>query len=334
MDYLNLGRSGLKVSRACLGTMNFGGPGQPPFCDETEARRTIDAFLEAGGNFIDTADVYTAGNAEEIVGRAIKDRRDSVVLATKAAGVTGPGPNDSGLSRSHLTRALEASLRRLGTNYVDLYQMHRADPATPWDETMDVLAGFVRAGKVRYLGASNLTGSQIVEAQWAAARVGGVPLTSLQPRYSLISREIEADVLPAAIRQGLGTLTYGVLAGGVLSGKYRRGEAPGAETRYGGPMGLAGGGGWAAGAEHALRDRNLGDRRGGGGGGGRTGRDAQRGRHRLVPVAARGDERDRRAAHGRAAGGLSAGVRADAAGGGAEAAVGGIQAGHALSLNG
>ena len=257
MDYLNLGRSGLKVSRACLGTMNFGGPGQPPFCDETEARRTIDAFLEAGGNFIDTADVYTAGNAEEIVGRAIKDRRDSVVLATKAAGVTGPGPNDSGLSRSHLTRALEASLRRLGTNYVDLYQMHRADPATPWDETMDVLAGFVRAGKVRYLGASNLTGSQIVEAQWAAARVGGVPLTSLQPRYSLISREIEADVLPAAIRQGLGTLTYGVLAGGVLSGKYRRGEAPGGDTRYGGPMGLGGGGGWAAGAEHALRDRNL-----------------------------------------------------------------------------
>jgi aryl-alcohol dehydrogenase-like predicted oxidoreductase len=258
MDYLNLGRSGLKVSRACLGTMNFGGTSKPPFCDETEARRTIDAFVEAGGNFIDTADVYTAGNAEEIVGRAIKDRRGSVVLATKAAGVTGPGPNDSGLSRAHLTRALEASLRRLGTDYVDLYQMHRADLGTPWDETLDVLAGFVRAGKVRYLGASNLTGSQIVEAQWAAARVGGVPLTSLQPRYSLISREIEADVLPTAIRQGLGTLTYGVLAGGVLSGKYRRGETPGAETRYGGPMGLAGGGGWTAAAEHALRDRNLG----------------------------------------------------------------------------
>jgi len=257
MEYLNLGRSGLKVSRACLGTMNFGGDAVPPNCNEAEARRSIDAFLDAGANFIDTANVYTAGNAEEIVGRAVADKRDKVVIATKAAGAMGTGPNDLGLSRLHLTQALDASLRRLGTDHIDLYQTHRFDAETPLEETMDALAGFVRAGKVRYIGCSNFTGGQIVEAQWAAAKVGGVPLTSLQPRYSLISREIEADVLPTAARQGLGTLTYGALAGGVLSGKYRRGEEPGAETRYGGPMGLRGAVGFAAAAKRALRDRNL-----------------------------------------------------------------------------
>src|SRR5580704_9785956 len=258
MDYVNLGRSGLKVSRACLGAMNFGIAHTAPWCDEAEARRIIDAFLEAGGNFIDTANNYTGGQSEEVIGRAVKGRRDQVVIATKARIAQGPGPNDQGLSRLHLTHALDASLKRLGVDHIDLYQMHSFDAATPLEETMETLASFVRAGKVRYIGASNFTGAQIVEAQWAAERVGGIPLISLQPRYSLISREIEADVLPTAERQGLGTLTYGVLAGGVLSGKYRRGEAPGGDTRYGGPMGLAGGGGWTAGAEHALRDRNLG----------------------------------------------------------------------------
>ena len=257
MDYRTLGRSGLKVSRACLGTMNFGGTGQPPFCDEAESRRIIDAFLDAGGNFIDTANNYTEGHAEEIVGRAIAGKRDKVVIATKARSAQGPGPNDSGLSRLHLTRALDASLKHLGVDYVDLYQMHAFDPDTPLEETMDALDGFVRAGKVRYIGCSNFTGSQIVEAQWAAARNGGVPFISLQPRYSLISREIEAEVLPTAERQGLGTLIYGPLAGGVLSGKYRRGEEPPADTRYGGPMGSRGAPGMVAQAEHALRDRNL-----------------------------------------------------------------------------
>ena len=257
MDYVNLGRSGLKISRACLGAMNFGVTHTAPWCDEQEARRIIGAFLDAGGNFIDTANNYTGGQSEEVVGRALKGRRDEVVIATKARIAQGPGPNDQGLSRLHLTRALDASLKRLGVDYIDLYQMHSFDADTPIEETMDALTGFVRAGKVRYIGASNFNSSQIVEAQWAAARNRGLPLISLQPRYSLISREIEAEVLPTAERHGLGTLTYGALAGGVLSGKYKRGEAPAADTRYGGGMGQRGSPAMAAMAAHSLSDRNL-----------------------------------------------------------------------------
>jgi aryl-alcohol dehydrogenase-like predicted oxidoreductase len=232
MDYVQMGRSGLKVSRNCLGAMNFGTSADAP-CGEDEARRIIDTFLEQGNNFIDTANMYTGGQSEEIVGRAIKTRRDSVVLATKARGPQGPGPNDVGLSRLHLTRALEASLRRLDTDYIDLYQCHFPDPETPIEETMATLDGFVRAGKVRYIGCSNFSGSQIVEAQWAAARVGGTPFVSLQPRYSLIARDIESDILPTCDRQGLGTLVYSPLGGGVLTGKYRRDEKPGPDTRFG-----------------------------------------------------------------------------------------------------
>jgi aryl-alcohol dehydrogenase-like predicted oxidoreductase len=257
MDYVNLGRSGLKVSRVCLGAMNFGIAHTAPWCDEPTARRIIDAYLDAGGNFIDTADNYTGGQSEEVLGRAISGRRETVVVATKARMPQGRGPNDRGLSRAHLVRALDASLRRLGTDHVDLYQMHSFDHETPLEETMATLAGFVRAGKVRYLGCSNFTGSQIVEAQWAAARVGGVPLISLQPRYSLISREIEADVLPAAERQGLGAVTYSPLGFGILSGKYRPGETPPADTRYGGSMGLRGDGAMADIARRSLSERNL-----------------------------------------------------------------------------
>ncbi|MFI4973370.1 MAG: aldo/keto reductase [Caulobacterales bacterium] len=250
MDYVNLGRSGLKVSRACLGAMNFGTSPTAP-CDETEARRIVDAFLDAGNNFIDTANVYTGGESEGIVGRAVAGKRDQVVIATKARGAQGAGPNDSGLSRGHLTRALDASLRRLGVDYVDLYQMHHFDADTPLEESMDALNDFVRAGKVRYIGCSNFTGSQIVECQWAAARNHGVPLTSLQPRYSLIARDIETDVLPTAERHGLGTLIYSPLGGGILSGKYQRGEAPAADTRYGRRMGRPGMAGMV------LTDRNF-----------------------------------------------------------------------------
>lgn len=231
MTYVTLGRSGLKVSRACLGAMNFGTSRAP--CDEPEARRIIDAFLDAGNNFIDTANVYTGGQSEEIVGRAVSTKRESVVIATKGRGPQGPGPNDVGLSRVHLIRALDASLRRLGTDYVDLYQCHQPDPDTPIEETMATLDGFVRQGKVRYIGCSNFTGSQIVEAQWAAERNGGTPLTSLQPRYSLIARDIEVDTLPTAQRQGLGVMVYSPLGGGFLTGKYRRGEEPAADTRLG-----------------------------------------------------------------------------------------------------
>ncbi|HLK23036.1 MAG TPA: aldo/keto reductase [Caulobacteraceae bacterium] len=249
MDYVTLGRSGLKVSRACLGAMNFGTSESAP-TDEAEGTRIIHAFLDAGNNFIDTANVYTGGQSEEIVGRAVKGRRENVVIATKARGAQGPGPNDVGLSRLHLTRALDASLKRLGTDYVDLYQMHHFDPDTPLEESMDTLAGFVRAGKVRYIGCSNFTGSQIVECQWAAERQNGVPLTSLQPRYSLIARDIEADVLPTAERHGLGTLIYSPIGGGMLSGKYRRGEDPAADSRLGrrGRVGMAG---------MILTDRNF-----------------------------------------------------------------------------
>ena len=232
MHYVKLGRSGLKVSRVCLGAMNFGTSSGAP-TNEANATKIIDKFLGDGFNFIDTANVYTQGQSEEIVGRAIKSKRDSVVLATKGRGQQGPGPNDIGLSRVHLTRALDASLKRLNTDYVDLYQMHRWDDDTPIEETMDVLAGFVRSGKVRYLGASNFTGSQIVEAQWAAARQNGVPFISLQPRYSLVAREIEADILPAAERHGMGAMIYSPLGGGVLTGKYKQGEAPAADTRIG-----------------------------------------------------------------------------------------------------
>ena len=229
MEYVPLGNSGLKVGRACLGAMNFGTSGAP--CEEDEARRTIDAFLDAGNNFIDTANVYTGGQSEEVVGRAVANQRDSVVIATKARGPQGRGPNDVGTSRLHLTRALEASLRRLGTDHVDVYQMHAWDADTPVEETMATLDTFVRSGKVRYIGCSNYTGSQIVESQWAAERVNGTKYVSLQPRYSLIARDIEADVLPAAQRHGLGTMIYSPLGGGVLTGKYRRGEEPPPDSR-------------------------------------------------------------------------------------------------------
>lgn len=230
--YRPLGGSGLRVSRACLGTANFGtawGLGVP----ETEARPVIDAFLDAGHNLVDTADNYNAGESERIVGAAVRGRRDQVVIATKAFQPHGPGPNERGLSRTHLTRALEASLRRLDTDHVDLYQCHQWDPHTPIEETMATLDGFVRSGKVRYLGASNFTAAQIVEAQWAAQRVVGTPLVGLQAQYSLLRRDIEAEILPTASGHRLGVLAYGVLGGGVLAGRYLPGVEPDPASRMG-----------------------------------------------------------------------------------------------------
>jgi aryl-alcohol dehydrogenase-like predicted oxidoreductase len=223
MDYTTLGASGLQVSRPCLGAMMFGHSADAP-TSEPDSLRIIDAYLETGGNFIDTANIYTGGESEEVVGRAIKARRDDVVLATKGYGPIGTGPNTTGLSRKYLTRALEASLRRLGTDYIDLYQCHRPDSGTPISETMATLHGFVQSGKVRYLGCSNWSGSEIVEAQWAARDLGGTPLISLQPRYSLNARRIEEDILPTCQRQGLGTMIYSPLGGGVLTGKYKPGQ--------------------------------------------------------------------------------------------------------------
>lgn len=232
MEYTTLGASGLHVSRPCLGTMMFGHSSRAP-TDEQESRRIIDAFLAAGGNFIDTANIYTGGESEEVVGRAIAARRDDVVLATKGYGPIGSGPNTTGLGRKYLTRALEASLRRLDTEYIDLYQCHAPDPDTPIAETMATLHGFVQSGRVRYIGCSNWTGSQIVAAQWAAQQLGGTPFISLQPRYSLNARRIEEDILPACQRHGLGTMIYSPLGGGVLTGKYKAGEAPPADSRAG-----------------------------------------------------------------------------------------------------
>lgn len=256
MTYATLGRSGLKVSEACLGTMNFGTGGGVASCDEGEARRIVDAFLDAGHNAIDTADAYTGGESEEIVGRAVKGRRDSVVLATKAFLPQGAGPNDRGLSRAHLTRALEASLRRLDTDYVDLYQCHQWDESTPLEETMATLDGFVRSGKVRYVGCSNFGAAQIVEALWAADRVAATPFVSLQPQYSLVARDIEADVLPVCRRHGLGTLVWSPLGSGVLTGRYARGETPEDDTRIGrlraSPLPMA-----RAWADSLFTDRNL-----------------------------------------------------------------------------
>jgi aryl-alcohol dehydrogenase-like predicted oxidoreductase len=231
MEYVTLGRSGLKITGACLGAMNFGTSWFG--VEEADARAVVDAFLDAGHNTIDTANLYGNGESEEIVGRAVRGRRDSVVLATKAAMPLGPGPNEGGLSRAHLTRALEGSLRRLGTDYVDLYQCHQPDPDTPIEETMATLDGFVRAGKVRYLGCSNFTASHLIEAQWAAQRAGSTPFVSLQPQYSLLSREIEAEILPACERHGLGTLIWGPLASGVLAGRYQRGVEPDPGSRAG-----------------------------------------------------------------------------------------------------
>ncbi|MEU1398105.1 aldo/keto reductase [Micromonospora zamorensis] len=230
MQYTTLGRSGLRVSQAGLGTMNFGTDPHAP-TPESEAHRIIDTFLDTGHNFIDTANTYRGGTSEEVVGRAIAHRRAEVVLATKGAAPQGAGPNDRGLSRAHLTRALEASLRRLGTDYVDLYQCHVPDPDTPIDETMAALDDFVRSGKVRYIGCSNFTAAGIISAQWAAQRAGGTSFVSLQANYSLVTRAIEAEIVPSCRQHGLGILAYSPLGSGLLAGRYQRGIAPAVGSR-------------------------------------------------------------------------------------------------------
>jgi len=229
-EFVTLGKSGLKVSRLCLGAMNFGN--EQWGCDEPTSAKIVDGFLERGFNFIDTANTYSGGRSEEIVGRAIAARREEIVLATKGFSPEGTGPNQWGNSRENLTASLEASLRRLGTDYVDLYQVHNWDWTTPIEETMATLDSFVRSGKVRYIGCSNWQGSQIVEGQWAAERIGGTKLVSLQPQYSLIVRDIERDILPTAHRQGLGSIVWSPLGGGVLSGKYTKDDVP-KDSRFG-----------------------------------------------------------------------------------------------------
>jgi len=225
MEYRQLGRSGLKVSALTMGTMTFGGQGVFGNVGDTgvdEARRQVDQCLEAGVNLIDTADVYSGGRSEEIVGAAIAGRRDDVLLATKVRMPMGDGPNDAGLSRHHIVAGCEASLRRLGTDHIDLYQVHEWDGVTPLEETLEALNSLVDSGKVGYVGASNYTGWQLLKALGTSDRLGVQRFVSQQIYYSLQAREAEYELIPAAIDQGLGVLVWSPLAGGLLSGKYRR----------------------------------------------------------------------------------------------------------------
>ena len=232
MRYRTLGNSGCAVSELCLGTMTFGAE-----TDEAGSHQQLDTFVAAGGTLVDTADVYSAGLSEEIIGRWLAARptevTDTVVLATKGRFPMGTGPNQSGLSARHLTRALDASLRRLGVDAVDLYQVHAWDPWTPLAETLRTLDGFVRAGKIRYYGLSNFTGWQLTKAVHTARALGLSEPVTLQPQYSLIVREIEWEIVPAALDAGLGLLPWGPLGGGWLSGKYRRDQRPSGATRLG-----------------------------------------------------------------------------------------------------
>jgi aryl-alcohol dehydrogenase-like predicted oxidoreductase len=234
VEYRQLGRSGLRVSALTLGTMTFGGEGafqQVGSTDRTEARRIVDACLDAGINLIDTADVYSGGVSEEIVGSAIEGRRERLLVATKARFRTGDGPNDAGLSRHHLIRACEASLRRLGVDHIDLYQVHEWDGQTAVEETVEALDALVRAGKVRYLGCSNFSGWHLMKSLATSDRLGAQRYASQQIHYTLQAREAEYELIPAGLDQGVGVLVWSPLAGGLLSGKYRRDREPPAGSR-------------------------------------------------------------------------------------------------------
>src|SRR3954470_18307758 len=230
MDYRQLGRSGLRVSTITLGTMGFGGSGWAAAVGQIDvegARRQIGLARDAGVNLFDTADVYSAGTSEEILGKALGSARDDVLIATKARMPMGEGPNDAGLSRHHIMRSAEASLRRLGTDYIDLYQVHEWDGQTPLEETLTALDDLVRSGKVRYVGCSNYAAWQLMKALAISDARHLERFASQQVYYSLHSRHVETEIVPACIDQGVGILVWSPIAGGLLSGKYRRGvEAP------------------------------------------------------------------------------------------------------------
>ena len=222
MDLRDLGRTGVQVSPLCLGTMMFGAWGDTRLEDSV---RIIHRALDAGINFVDTADVYSRGEAEEIVGKALEGpRRDRVVLATKFHGRMGDDPNEFGNSRRWIFKEVENSLRRLGTDYIDLYQVHRPEQDTDIDETLGALTDLIRQGKVRSVGSSTFPASQIVEAQWVAEKRNRERFVTEQPPYSILIRAIENDVLPTTQRYGMGVLAWSPLAGGWLSGKYRKGR--------------------------------------------------------------------------------------------------------------
>src|SRR5687768_2960299 len=221
MDYRPLGRTGVQVSKLCLGTMMFGAWGNT---DHDESIRIIHRALDAGINFVDTADVYSAGESEEIVGKALAGRRDDVVLATKFHGGMGTDPNHQGNSRRWIITEVENSLRRLGTDHIDLYQVHRPEPGTDIDDTLSALSDLVHQGKVRYLGSSTFPAEAIVEAQWVAEKRGHQRFRVEQPPYSIFARGIEASVLPTCEKYGMGVIPWSPLNGGFLTGRYRPGE--------------------------------------------------------------------------------------------------------------
>ncbi len=221
MRYVPLGSTGVQVSPLCLGTMMFGAWGNT---DHEDCIRIIHKALDEGINFVDTANVYSAGESEEIVGKALAGRRDDVVLATKFHAPMGTGPNDRGNNRKHIFKAVEDSLRRLGTDYVDLYQAHRPDPTTDIADTLGALSDLVHQGKVRWIGSSTFPASEIVGAQWAAERRQRERFVCEQPPYSILVRAIEQEVLPTCTRHGMGVIVWSPLAGGWLSGKYRKGK--------------------------------------------------------------------------------------------------------------
>jgi aryl-alcohol dehydrogenase-like predicted oxidoreductase len=228
MEYRRLGRTGIRVSELCLGAMTFGREADPP-----TSRAIVDRYLAAGGNFVDTADVYSRGVSEEITGRALGKRRAEVVLATKVRFAMGEGPNDVGASRARIRAGIEGSLRRLGTEWVDLYQIHCWDAHTPLEETLSTLDDIVREGKVRYIGASNYTGWQLAKALGMSAVHQWEPFVCLQPEYSLVSRGAERELLPLCREEGLAVIPWSPLGGGLLTGKYRPGNDAPAGTRAG-----------------------------------------------------------------------------------------------------
>jgi aryl-alcohol dehydrogenase (NADP+) len=235
VETVRLGRHGLKVSRLCLGTMVFGAQ-----CDEAASFAVLDAADELGFTFLDTADVYpvppdlkTAGATEEILGRWLKGRRERFVLATKFVNPMGPGPNDEGASRKHMIEACEASLRRLGTDRIEIYYLHRPDPRTPIEETLEAFDRLRADGKILYVGLSNFAAWQLAVAQAVVAESRLAPIAALQPRYSLLFRQVERDLLPLAEGLGMGVMPYNPLGAGMLTGKYRRASEPPPESRFG-----------------------------------------------------------------------------------------------------
>ncbi len=227
MNYRFLGTTGIKVSELCFGNMTFGGRGGfKPIGElgQNEADVLVKMCLDAGINFFDTADIYSEGVAEEILGKSLGTRRKDIILATKVRGRIGTGANDVGLSRHHIIEGCNASLKRLGTDYIDLYQVHSYDPKTPLDETLRALDDLVRQGKVRYIGCSNFAAWQLMKALAISAKQNLERFVTLQPYYSLVSRELELELVPLCLDQGLGIIPWSPLAGGFLSGKYRRGN--------------------------------------------------------------------------------------------------------------